>query len=118
MYNQGAYTSTHISQAQSYHPMSPKHHHSTDYPPAAAGGAGSYNSMPTKRYEKKYPDTSHKHHSEDHGDAYSGRWHGESEHEPIYRNGYKPTYRDAYGDEDNDWPEGGNTFGLPNLKPC
>ncbi|GAB5593636.1 hypothetical protein Unana1_08536 [Umbelopsis nana] len=74
--------------------MSPKNPHNNEYPPAAAGGAGSYNSMPTK--------------GEEHGEPYNGRWNGESEPEPMYRNGYKSAYRDGYGEDDNDWPEGEN----------
>lgn len=94
--------------------MSPKNPHNNEYPPAAAGGAGSYNSMPTKGYDKKYSEVSYKQYSEEHGEPYNGRWNGESEPEPMYRNGYKSAYRDGYGEDDNDWPEGGTRFGLPN----
>jgi hypothetical protein len=103
MYGHGSYGSSHMSNPPSYHPMSPKGH---DYPPAAAGGAGSYNPVTAKGYDKAYSDP-YKHHVEEHADAYSGRWSKEKEQEPLYRNGYKPVYRETYGDEDNDWSEGG-----------
>lgn len=103
MYGHGAYGSSHMSNPPSYHPMSPKGH---DYPPAAAGGAGSYNPVTAKGYDKAYSDP-YKHHVEEPTEAYSGRWPKETEQEPIYRNGYKPFYRDTYGEEDNDWSEGG-----------
>ncbi|KAH8549199.1 Sds3-like-domain-containing protein [Umbelopsis sp. PMI_123] len=106
VYPQGAYNSQHVNQAHSYHPMSPKNHHSNDYPPGAAGGAGSYQGMQTKGYDKGYSDATHKNHGEDHGNSYNNRWRAETEHEPVYRNGYKPAYPDVYGDEDNDWAEG------------
>jgi hypothetical protein len=110
VYSQGSYNSPHMNQAHIYHPMSPKNRHTNDYPPVAAGGAGSYHAMPTKSYDNHYSDAPHKHQGEDQVNSYNNRWREESEQEPIYRNGYKATYPEVYGDEDNDWAEGGKKF--------
>ncbi|KAI9285149.1 Sds3-like-domain-containing protein [Umbelopsis sp. AD052] len=106
VYSQGPYNPPHMNQAHSYHPMSPKNRHNNDYPPVAAGGAGSYHAMPTKSYDNSYSEAPHKHHGEDQANSYSNRWREEAEQEPVYRNGYKATYPEGYGDEDNDWAEG------------